>query len=124
MSSTTDSSGQGKKPPNRRHTAAHYQPPTLANYLSVAEYVPAIGDFIIWAGWFKTYYGIVAEVSPDGKKMQVIWESLPYLLLLLTEDEQREETKEMLLREITDSPTGHISVMKHDAKHNATIWYI
>lgn len=97
---------------------------TLATYMNISTYVPSIGDFIIWTGWFRTWYGIVSGVSSSGDVMSIIWEGIPMLLFTLTSQEQLAATKEVPVSKITSAINGTFSVLKYDAQHNATIWYI
>jgi len=98
--------------------------PPLARYLAMNKYTPEFGDFIIWAGWFKTWYGIVCNIDASGQAITVIWEALPMLLLTLTDEEQRANSQSLMLGDIITAKPGKFAVMKHDAQHNTPIWYI
>lgn len=108
--------------PKRRVSSV--EPPPLARFLPLSKYVPEIGDFIIWAGWFKTWYGVVGSIDASGQSLTVIWEALPMLLFTLTDEEQQKNTKPLLLGDLLTAKPGKFSVMKHDAEHNASIWFI
>lgn len=98
--------------------------PPLAKFLPITQYIPSIGDFVIWAGWFRTWYGVIAGVSSDSRSLQVIWEGLPYLLFTLTDAEQKAALGTLDLAVIHGSKPGNISVMKHDTQHNSSVWYV
>lgn len=92
--------------------------------MPIGQYEPEIGDFFIWAGWFRTWYGVVSTISQDGLVMEIIWEGLPILLFTMAEAEQQKASSRVRLEDVVGSKPGNISVMKHDAQHNATVWYI
>jgi hypothetical protein len=96
--------------------------PPLAHYRLLVQYKPRIGDFIVWAGWFRTWFGMVAGI--DGYNLQVVFEGLPSLLLTLTPAEQQKNLHTISLAKITTARPGSYAVLQHDAEHNATIWYI
>jgi len=98
--------------------------PPLARFLPITQYAPEVGDFIIWSGWFRTWYGVVGDISPDGQELSVIWEGLPFLLFTLTGSEQKESSQMVKLEQIVSCKPGNFSVMKHDAQHNTPIWYV
>ena len=100
------------------------QAPALARYMPKANYVPDVGDFVIWSGWFKTWYGVVSETSADGKMVSIVFEGLPSLLFTSTEPEQLARTHQIPLSQIINSMSGTWALQKHDTQHNATIWFI
>jgi len=42
-------------------TAVRTDLPPLAQYRSISEYSPKYGDYIVWAGWFVKWCGIVTN---------------------------------------------------------------
>lgn len=92
--------------------------------MPLAQYTPDIGDFIIWSGWFTTWYGVIAAIGSTGRKLHVIFESLPMILFTLTDEEQQQASKEITVDTIIGARAGSMAVMKHDAQHNTTIWYV
>lgn len=98
--------------------------PPLARYRQLITYVPEVGDFVVWAGWFRTWYGVVNSVDPDGESVTIIFEGLPSLLFTLTADEQPKNTHEIKTGKIKSARSGSWAVMKHEKNHNATVWYI
>lgn len=101
-----------------------FDPLPLAQYFSIADYMPQIGDFVVWAGWIRTWYGVVSNVSDNGNMVSIIFDGLPYLLLTQTDDEQIKNTRIMDIRQIKASSHGKWSIQKHDKAHNATIWFV
>lgn len=99
--------------------------PPLARYMGIDVYGPQVGDFLIWSGWFRTWYGVVASVDVDNDVVDVIFEGLPILLFTLRPEEQRRETKQIRISDIIGGRRpGTWSAMQHDAKHNTPIWFI
>lgn len=94
----------------------------LASYKQRSEYKPQVGDFIIWTGWFKTWYGVVATV--DGDKLSVIFETLPCILFTLNQGEQTRNTHSIDVNKITSASPGEWAVMGNDQKHNTPVWFI
>ncbi len=94
----------------------------LAQYAPRSAYRPIIGDLVVWAGWVRTWFGIVSGISNDG--LQVVYEGLPVLLVTQTPEEQAKNTRLLKFDELTGAKAGVYSVLQHDTKHNAIIWYI
>lgn len=65
----------------------------IAEFKDIVEYQPMIGDFVIWQGWFSTWYGIVS--STNDNTMSVIFESTPRLLFTMNDVEMKKYTRTM-----------------------------
>lgn len=63
------------------------QAPPLAVYKSIADYVPAYADFIIWAGWLRTWYGIVLDYNAENQSIAIAFEGTPRLLFTMQDEE-------------------------------------
>lgn len=98
--------------------------PPLAQYKSVAEYIPRYGDMIVWAGWFSTWYGVVSDFDEKTGELVIIFAGLPYLLFTMDEQEQKKETRRVSLDKIQKSPHGVFAVHQHDYTRNVSIWFI
>lgn len=96
--------------------------PPLARYKPIRDYQPQVGDFVIWTGWFKTWYGVVA--AQDGGAVSIVFENIPCNLFTLSPDEQVAMTQRVSVAKVTMSWPGTFAVLQHDSKHNASIWYI
>lgn len=75
----------------------------IAAYRPVSEYVPSLGDTIIWTGWWTTWYGFVTK--PGDLDVEAIFESTPRLLVTLTEFEMKKATKTLSLERIRSRKT-------------------
>lgn len=114
---------EGARPAPRRQVTG--EAPPLALFLPIAEYVPAVGDFIVWAGWFNTWYGIVTAVAEDGLTIEVTFEKLPVLLLTQTPDEidSNKRNRVLPVYRLRGERTGTWAVLKHDQAKNASVWF-
>ena len=93
----------------------------LAHYRQLSYWEPAIGDFIVWAGSFRTWYGLVAETG-EGR-VRVVLEGLPLLLVTLLPEEQDRVSRWLSVGTIKGSARGAFSILQHDKKSNVCIWY-
>lgn len=98
--------------------------PALAHYNDIAKYTPAYGDYVVWAGWITTWYGIVVNHDVESGEVSVIFSGLPYILFTLNEDEQEQETRKIKLSRIKSSRHGEWAVQQHDVTRNVNVWYI
>jgi hypothetical protein len=98
--------------------------PSLANYLPIRDYKPAYGDFIVWAGWFSTWFGVATNYNDKSGKLDVIFGGLPVLLVTMGEAEYKKNTQTIDLVKIQTSSPGTWAVLRHDARRNAIIWYV
>ena len=58
------------------------EPPPLANFVSIADYVPQYGDYVVWCKWFTTWHGIVADFDVNKNEVDIIFEGTPEKMLL------------------------------------------
>lgn len=99
--------------------------PPLARYIDIEYYGPQVGDFLVWSGWFRTWYGVVASVDAEEGVVHVIFSGLPLLLFIMPPNEQARETRKIKISDITNMRwRGAWAAMQHDAKHNTPIWFI
>ena len=94
----------------------------LAHYKSLYQYRPKIGDFIVWAGWFRTWYGVVSGI--DGDVLIIVFEGLPSLLFNSLPHERQNSIKQIPTIKITSAKSGEFAVLQYDAKSSSNIWYI
>lgn len=97
--------------------------PPLAQFVTIANYSPQIGDFVIWIGWFKTWYGMVTNINDLADSVTVFFESTPLLLLTSRPEEQLRRTYTVKINDIRKS-SHKVSVSRHAHESNATIWFI
>lgn len=95
----------------------------LANFSSLSKYKPAVGDFVIWTGWFSVWFGLVSEIGPRGA-LSVVFSKVPSMLFSMTEAEQLRASKIINLADITSAWSGTFAVQQFNQVHRATIWYI
>ena len=100
------------------------QAPPLAVFKSIADYVPAYSDFIIWAGWFRTWYGVVLDYDTDKQQVAIAFEGTPRLLFTMQDDEIRASLKTVSLPDIRKRKwlKGCWYVQKSNNGQN--VWYI
>jgi hypothetical protein len=103
---------------------ATVEPPPLAMYRQISDYVPSHGDFIVWSGWITTWHCVVAEIDSDLQSVGIICANMPLSLFTMSDSEQQREIKYVELSKIRKSTPGSFAAMHHDRKQNAVIWYI
>ena len=96
--------------------------PPLASYKSTAVYNPRYADFIIWSGWFRTWYGLVNNFDSQTGVISVIFEGTPRLLVTLTEDEMINTTVLVRLSDIRNRKRGSWSIQQ--TINGQSIWYV
>lgn len=104
----------------KRQTA----PPPLAHWRDMAQWMPAYGDYLVWAGYITQWHGIVTDYDPATDELSVIVAGLPFLLFTLTDVEQKKDTKKLTLSKVRGASKGNFAVMQHDTQQNASIWYV
>jgi hypothetical protein len=98
--------------------------PNLAIYKDLQDYVPQYGDFVMWAGWFTTWVGVVCNYDVRTEELAIIFSGVPFVLFTLSEDEQKQETRRVSIDKVKNSTKGVWAVNRYEPKENATVWYI
>lgn len=98
--------------------------PALAHYRPLSDYTPAYGDYIVWSGWWTTWHGIVSNYDVKTGDLSVIFSGIPFLLLTMSDQQQRVDTRVINIKKITNASQGKWAVQQHDRIRNAVIWYI
>lgn len=98
--------------------------PPLAQYRSLAEYIPHYGDYIVWAGLITTWHGVVTNYDEETGELAIIFAGLPFLLFTMKEHEQEREIRKIKLSKIQAASHGTFAIHKHDYTRNATVWFI
>ena len=96
--------------------------PPLAVYKSITDYVPTYADFVIWSGWFRTWYGVVVDYDSEKQQLVVAFENTPRLLFTMHEDEIRDNLVMLSLPDIRKRKRGRWYVQKSSNGQN--VWYI
>lgn len=94
----------------------------LAHYGPLVKYRPRVGDFIVWTGWLRTWYGLVSSI--DGAVVSVVFETIPVLLFTLTPAEQQSNTRSLQLQKIIGARCGTFAVCQHDRQGGVAVWYV
>jgi len=100
------------------------QAASLISYRSLGSYSPQLGDFVVWAGWFRTWYGVVDNIYESDGTVSIVLEGLPSLLFTLLPEEHAHTTRRIKLLDIKAAKPGNWAVMQHDVQHNTPVWYI
>lgn len=98
--------------------------PALAQYRSIADYIPSHGDYIVWSGWFTTWHGLLADYDRDTDTISIIFAGVPFVLLTLNEAEQEKDTKKIKLNNIKLSSHGKWAIMQLDTSRSTNVWFI
>lgn len=106
----------------------------LAQYAPLERWVPAYGDFVInvrfrpWGvfmgdGLYNTRYGVIDSIDGLGN-VGVIFDGIPYLLFTMDESMHPANRKQVSIGKIKTSSKGSWAILRHDVKHNTTVWYV
>lgn len=98
--------------------------PPLAHYRQRLQYIPQYGDYIIWSRWFSTWHGVIKDYDKNTDELHVIFAGVPYLLFVMSDQEQEAETYKIKLSEIRSAKNGKYAINQHDKQANAGVWYI
>lgn len=85
----------------------------LAQYKRISQYVPRLGDFIIWHGWLRHFYAVICGIDNDD--VVVMKSSMP--ILLFTSNNTHNNTSKISLQEILQS-RGTYAVLQNQ------VWYL
>ena len=89
----------------------------LAKFNTLTRWNPKIGDFIVWHGWFRHWYGVVNDISTVGS-LWVIRENLPKLLFSLPMSERSKNSIQVDIDKIRGSRAGEYAVLQDG------LWYV
>lgn len=98
--------------------------PPLAHYRPRALYIPQYGDYVIWSRWLSTWHGVIRQYDKDTDDLYIIFAGVPYLLFVMSGQEQEKETYKIKLSEIRSAKNGKYAIQHHDKQANTGIWYI
>jgi hypothetical protein len=97
----------------------------LARFRRLSQWAPKVGDFVIWTGWIRRWYGVVSTTrnSPSLSGISVpivriIRDGLPKLLFTMPEDEYDKNSIEIAASRILNSRGGEYCVLSNG------VWYV
>jgi hypothetical protein len=96
--------------------------PPLATFRALDTWVPRYADFVIWAGWFRIWFGIVNDFDAKNGKVSIIFEGTPRLLFTMTESEMKKSSYVFDLDHIRRNRRGRWYIQQ--CVDGNTIWYI
>lgn len=96
-------------------------PPPLAQFMPVSNYNPRYGDFVVWSGWVRSWFGVVSNVSKNGQ-VTVIFEGTPALLFTMTQQEMQQNSKVFDIGALRTKRCGSLVFNQHH--DGSSIWYV
>jgi len=96
--------------------------PPLASYLGLENYSPQFGDFVVWAGLFSTWFGVVQAYDKKHEVLEIVFGGLPVLLVTMDPSEQPKHSRVIPLHKIRNSARGTWAVIRHEPK--SIVWYV
>ena len=93
----------------------------LAYYKPLLEWTPAVGDILIYHGWFTHWFGVVNQLNSDNT-FDVIKAGLPILLMTMNNTTMKKSTINVDLADVVASSGGKYSAIK--CSQNTMIWFI
>lgn len=88
----------------------------LAKFSNLARWVPKIGDFVIWHGWVRHWYGVIGGIE-HGYAI-IITEGLPCLLFTLGQHEYPKRSVRVPIAKIKNCRGGEYHILQGDT------WFI
>lgn len=82
----------------------------IAQFDNLAKWKPQVGDFIIYNGWFKHWFGMVIETLPG--EVKIVYNVLPLNVFLMGPNAQEKNAKKFDLVDITNSKGGKFTVIQ------------
>jgi len=93
----------------------------LAEYAPIGDWVPMVGDVIIWHGWINHWFGIVSAAPPSGT-LYVITSGLPIALFTMNPSKVEKATKKIDAHDIKSSRHGEWAILQ--TGKGKTVWYV
>ena len=94
----------------------------LAQSLPIAKWKPALGDIIMWHGWFQHWFGIVSSINAEGT-VTVTKAGMPVLLFTMDEIEQTKNKTTIAVSAINRSRGGKYAVLQA-LPGSTNVWYV
>lgn len=92
----------------------------LAQYKSLTQWSPQIGDFIVQHGWFTHWFGIINGIN--NGVLTITKAGLPLLLFTMDEIEISKNLIQVPISKITRSRGGKFAVLQTAGTNN--VWYV
>ena len=96
--------------------------PPLATYKALSTWTPRYSDFVVWAGWFRIWFGLVNNFDPKDNKVSIIFEGTPRLLFTLTEAEMKANSYVFDLSYIHSNRRGRWYIQQ--SVNGNTVWHV
>jgi hypothetical protein len=96
--------------------------PPLATYKAIATWTPRYADFVVWSGWFRTWFGTINNYDVKSGKLSIIFEGTPRLLFTMNEAEMQKGVYIFDLNDIRNNKRGRWYIQQH--VDGNTVWYI
>jgi hypothetical protein len=96
----------------------------LANFTSLLDYKPRVGDVVYLSGWFSNQVGIVSGYDAKTDNLSIIYSTVPLVLLTFNQQEQSKRTETRQLGDIKNAAKGKYAFYQHNPELNTTVWYV
>ena len=88
----------------------------LAKYNSIGRWSPQVGDFIIWHGWVRRWYGVITDI--EGDTLYVIKDGLPKLLFTMPQMDHKKNTVIISAMKVRTSGGGEYHILQDG------VWFV
>ena len=97
----------------------------LLHYRPIVDWRPTIGDIIIKHGWLSRtkWFGVVNFIHPEAE-LDVIIDGTMRLLASTAPAAMRKKCIKLSIGDVAGGSPGSYTVMQHDLRTNAPVWYI
>lgn len=99
-------------------------PTMLAQYKPRIQYKPQFGDYFVWSKLFTTWHGLVVNYDHDTDELSVVVSGVPFLLLMMSEEDQAKEMIKVKLSDVKKAKNGKFAILQHETNQNANVWYV
>ena len=93
----------------------------LAYFKPIQEWEPAVGDSLIYHGWFFHWFGIISQVNPDNT-VEVIKSGLPLLLMTMNNSKMEKSKVNVDVADIQSASGGKYAAIK--CVQNTLVWHV
>lgn len=93
----------------------------IAQFDNLAKWKPQPGDFVIYNGWIRHWFGMVTETLPG--EVKIIHNVIPLNVFIMGPNAQEKNSKKIDLIDITNSRGGKYTIIQSQAG-GTTIVYL
>lgn len=86
----------------------------------IVSWSPRHGDYLIWSGWFSTWYGVLID-HPTSDECVFTVAGLP---LLLVDSSRSKAVCRLSTDEIRSSRSGRFAIIRQSYDTQVPIWYV